>query len=60
MPFNKRQSLTFLAVDLQVRRGQVIVYVMLVDLFKEALSLPQFQVLGRIIVQHPLRFVCLR
>lgn len=56
----RRKSLTFPAVDLQVSRGQVVVYIMLVDLFKKALSFPHLQVLGRIIVQHPLRVVCLR
>lgn len=53
-------SLTFPAVDLQVSRGQVVVHVMLVDLFKKALPFPQLQVLGRVIIQHPLRVVCLR
>lgn len=35
-----KKSLTFSAVNLQVSRGQVVVHVMLVDLFKKALSLP--------------------
>lgn len=35
------ELLTFPAVNLQVCGGQIVVHVMLVDLFKEALPLPQ-------------------
>lgn len=55
-----KQLLTFSAVNLQVRGGQVVVHVMLVDFFKEALSLPQLQVLSRVAVPDPLRVVRLR
>lgn len=54
------QALTFSAVNLQVRGGQVVVHVMLVDFLKEALSLPELQVLSGVVVPNPLRVVCLR
>lgn len=53
-------SLTFSAVNLQVRGGQVVVHVMLVDVLKEALLLPELQVLSGVVVPNPLRVVCLR
>lgn len=53
-------ALTFPAVDLQVSRGQVVVHILLVDLLKEALPLPQLEVLGGVVVQQPLGVVCLR
>lgn len=52
--------LTFPAVDLQVGRGQVVVHVILVDLFEKALPLPQLQLLCGIVVQHSLGDVFLR
>lgn len=55
-----KQSLTFSAVNLQVRGGQVVVHVMLVDFLKEALFLPELQVLSGVVVPNPLRVVRLR
>lgn len=52
--------LTFFAVNLKVRRGRVVVHVVLVDLFVEALSLLQPKVLCQIIVQRCLGVVRFR
>lgn len=48
------RPLTFLAVNLKVCRGGVVVHVMLVDLFVEALSLLYPEVLCRSVVQRSL------
>lgn len=60
MSRQNKQPLTFFAVNLQVSGGKVVVNIMLVDFLEEALSLPELQVLSRVVVQNPLRAVCLR
>lgn len=52
--------LTSLVIDLQMCGGEVHVHVVLEDLLKEALSLPQLQLLGRIHVRNPLSVLSFR